>query len=292
MISVNTKDFKVSTDIRISDLPTRLDLKIEKQLIKDRLKDVRRELSKLQDVMYAHNRYSVLICLQGMDTAGKDSLIREVFKDFNSRGIHVHSFKKPNNTELSHNFLWRHYIALPAKGKFAVFNRTHYENVLASRVHPEFILNENLPGIEKVEDISGSFWEDRFDQINDFEKHLTANGTIILKFFLNISKEEQKQRLLRRLEEKKHNWKFSPGDLTERERWDDYMRFIGEAVNSTSTGNAPWYVVPADSKPMAILIVAQTILDTLRQYTDIEEPPLDADIEANIGKYITALKSE
>lgn len=152
--------------------------------------------------MYAHNRYGVLICLQGMDTSGKDSLIGEVFKDFNSRGVVLHSFKTPNSKELEHDYLWRHYLALPEKGKFAVFNRTHYENVLVTRVHPEYILNENLPGLEDVLLITDAFWEKRMEQIRNFEKHITENGTIVLKFFLHMSKEEQRKRLLRRLEEK------------------------------------------------------------------------------------------
>lgn len=162
-------------------------------------------MSKLQDKMYAHNRYGVLICLQGIDTAGKDSLIRKVFKEFNARGVVLQSFKTPNSSELEHDFLWRHYIALPEKGKFAVFNRTHYENVLVTRVHPEYILNERMPGIEKVDDITPAFWDNRFESINAFEKYVASNGIIILKFFLHLSKEEQRQRSLRRLEIEKHN---------------------------------------------------------------------------------------
>jgi len=230
--------------------------------------------------------------LQGMDTAGKDSLIREVFKEFNARGVVVHSFKTPNSSELEHDFLWRHYLALPEKGKFAVFNRTHYENVLVTRVHPEYIMNENIPGIEKVEDITPEFWENRFESINAFEKHVASNGVIILKFFLHLSKEEQRQRLMRRLETEKHNWKFSPGDLKERALWNDYTTNYEEAINKTSKPHAPWYIVPADNKETARYIVAKTILDELEKYTDIKEPEMDDKVRENIALYREFLKVE
>jgi PPK2 family polyphosphate:nucleotide phosphotransferase len=249
-------------------------------------------LSELQDVMYAHNRYGVLICLQGMDTSGKDSLIREVFKEFNPRGVEVHSFKTPNSTELEHDYLWRHYLALPEKGKFAVFNRTHYENVLVTRVHPEYILNENLPGIEKVEDVTPQFWQDRLEQINNFEKHITQNGTIVLKFYFHMSKEEQRKRLLRRLEEVEHHWKFSPGDLKEREHWDEYMQYYEEAINKTATENAPWYIIPADDKEMARYVVAKIIWEEMQKRTDIKEPQLDEKVKANFEMYKEMLKKE
>jgi PPK2 family polyphosphate:nucleotide phosphotransferase len=227
-----------------------------------------------------------------MDTSGKDSLIREVFKEMNPRGVVVHSFKTPNSTELEHDYLWRHYLALPEKGKIAVFNRTHYENVLVTRVHPEYILGENLPGIDKVEDISEAFWAKRLDQIRNFEQHLFENGMIILKFYFHMSKDEQKKRLLRRLEEEKHNWKFSVGDLKERERWDDYMRFYEEAINKTSTENAPWFVIPADDKEYARCIVGNIVLEELKKRSDIDEPELDEKVKANIDVYRQMLENE
>jgi len=225
-----------------------------------------------------------------MDTSGKDSLIREVFKEFNSRGVVVHSFKTPNSTELEHDYLWRHYLALPEKGKFTVFNRTHYENVLVTRVHPEYIMFENLPGIEKVEDITPKFWENRMKQINKFEKHITQNGTIVLKFFLHMSKEEQRKRLLKRLESGEDNWKFSLGDLKERELWDDYMKYYEEAINNTSKKNSPWFVIPADDKEMARVIVAKIIWEEIQKLTDIQEPELDPKVKANIDLYKEQLK--
>ncbi len=285
MKSINPDDFKVIAPIELSKIPTNLFKKADEEEKEDKLEKVQAKLSELQDVMYAHNRYAVLICLQGMDTSGKDSLIREVFKEFNPRGVDVHSFKTPNSAELEHDYLWRHYLALPEKGKFAVFNRTYYENVLVTRVHPEYILGENLPGIEKVSDITPKFWKNRMKQINNFENHISQNGTIVMKFFFHLSKEEQRKRLLRRLENEEQNWKFSPGDLKEREHWDEYMQYYEEAINATSTPEAPWYIIPADDKEMARYIVAKIIWEEMQQHTDIEKPQLDAKILANFEIY-------
>ncbi|MCI9846317.1 PPK2 family polyphosphate kinase [Flavobacterium pectinovorum] len=285
MKSIDSNDFKVTDKIKLSKIPTLLKVKADDEEKEEKLDKVQEKLSDLQDVMYSHNKYGVLICLQGMDTSGKDSLIREVFKEFNPRGVVVHSFKTPNSTELEHDYLWRHYIALPEKGKFAIFNRTHYENVLVTRVHPEYVLGENLPGINSVEDITPKFWKKRIKQINNFEKHIAENGTIVMKFFLHLSKEEQRERLLRRLEEGKHNWKFSPGDLKEREHWDEYQKYYEEAINKTSTDYAPWYVIPADDKEMARYIVAKIIWEEMQKHTDIKEPELDDKIKANIEMY-------
>jgi PPK2 family polyphosphate:nucleotide phosphotransferase len=291
MKKINTNEFKVKEKIELSKYTTHVGLGGEKE-VKKELKSLRKSLGKLQDTLYAHGKYSVLICLQGMDTAGKDSLIREVFKDFNTRGIVVHSFKVPTELELKHDFLWRHYIALPARGKFSVFNRTHYENVLVTRVHPEYILGENLPQINSVNDITDEFWEQRFEQIRNFEEHIAENGTIIFKFFLNLSKSEQKNRLLRRIELKEKNWKFSPGDLKERKLWDTYQSCYQDAINNTSTEKAPWYVIPADDKPSARYIVAKTIYDTLKTYKDIDEPELSDAIKANLTTYKNELENE
>ncbi|WP_136668651.1 PPK2 family polyphosphate kinase [Flavobacterium sp. H122] len=285
MTAFNSEDFKITKSFKLSDFPTEIETPLKDKEKEKMLDEVQKPLSELQDVMYAHNRYGVLICLQGMDTSGKDSLIREVFKEFNPRGVVVHSFKTPNSTELEHDYLWRHYLALPEKGKFAVFNRTHYENVLVTRVHPEYILNENLPGIEKVEDITPEFWENRFEQINNFEKHISQNGTIVLKFFFYMSKEEQRKRLLRRLEEEDHHWKFSPGDIKERERWDDYMNYYEDAINKTSKPHAPWYIIPSDDKEMARYMVGRIIWEEMQKYTDIKEPALDEKVKANFADY-------
>ena len=290
MKNIKPEHFRVDSEISLAKTPTFLDIETSEKNKEKILQKTREKLSKLQDTLYAHNRYGVLICLQGMDTAGKDSLIREVFKEFNARGVVVHSFKTPNSTELEHDYLWRHYLALPEKGKFAVFNRTHYENVLVTRVHPEYILFENLPGIEKVSDITPQFWENRMEQINNFEKHISQNGTTILKFYFHMSKEEQRKRLLKRLEQPEDQWKFSTGDLKERERWDDYMNFYEEAINKTNTDYAPWYVVPADDKGVARYIVAKTIWEKLESLTDIAEPTLDPKVAENIPFYKNQLQ--
>lgn len=287
---LNTDDFKVTGKIDLTKMPTNLFDNSTEEDKEEKLDKVQEKLSELQDVMYAHNRYGVLICLQGMDTSGKDSLIREVFKEFNSRGVVVHSFKTPNSNELEHDYLWRHYLVLPEKGKFTVFNRSYYENILVTRVHPEYVMHENLPGIETVKDITPQFWQNRMDQINNFEKHITQNGTIILKFFLHMSKEEQRQRLLRRLEQQKHNWKFSVGDLKERDRWDDYMHYYEEAINNTSSSYAPWYVIPADDKDMVRYIIAKIIWEEMKKYPDIKEPEMDDKVKANIEIYREMLK--
>ena len=284
--------FKVTAPVKLLDKSTTLFQDQEEKELEKKLKKVRKQLGKLQDTMYAHDKYAVLVCLQGMDTSGKDSLIREVFKDFNARGVEVQSFKVPTNLELGHDYLWRHYIALPQRGKFGVHNRTHYENVLVTRVHPEYILGENLPDVHTVEDVNDAFWDKRFEQIKNFEKHLVENGTLIYKFFMHLSKDEQKNRLLRRLEKKEKNWKFSAGDLKERKLWDTYQTYYEDAINRTSTDKAPWYVIPADNKPAARLAVASILLETLSQYEDIQEPELDDKTKANLSAYKEQLENE
>ena len=284
---MNTDMFKFSEEVVLSDFETKT---VEGEA-KKKLKKLRKEISKLQDTMYAEGKYSMLICLQGMDTAGKDSLIREVFKDVNARGVVVHSFKVPTELELKHDFLWRHYIALPAKGKIGVFNRTHYENVLVTRVHPEYVFGENIPTVKSLDDLSDDFYHSRMDRINQFEKHISENGTIILKFFLNVSKEEQKNRLLRRLNIPEKNWKFSSGDLKERKLWDKYQACYEDLLKRTSTYYAPWYVVPADDKPTARYIVAKTISEELKKY-GFKEPTLAQEDLDKIDEFKAQLNNE
>ncbi|WP_293872469.1 PPK2 family polyphosphate kinase [Flavobacterium sp.] len=285
MKKIHPEDFRIVNAITLSKIPTASTIEADDDEKKEELLKIQQKLSKRQDKMYAHNRHAVLICLQGMDTSGKDGIIREVFKEFNTRGVVVHSFKTPNSSELEHDYLWRHYIALPEKGKFGVFNRTYYENVLVTRVHPEYLLFENLPGIEKVEDITPKFWTDRMEQINNFEKHLSQNGTLVLKFYLHISKEEQRKRLLKRLENPDDNWKFSTGDLKEREHWEEYIHYYEEAINNTSKEHAPWFVIPADDKQMARCIVAKIIWEEMQKLTDIAQPELDPKVKDNIDVY-------
>ncbi|TDI68915.1 MAG: polyphosphate kinase 2 family protein [Bacteroidetes bacterium] len=292
MDPISFSEYKVEEKINISETKTFEDFGAGKSALKDELRITREKLGKLQDTIYAHGKYAVLICLQGMDTSGKDSLIREVFKDFNVRGVIVHSFKIPTELERKHDYLWRHYIALPERGKFGIFNRTHYENVLVTRVHPEYILGEYLPDVNNLEEINDEFWDKRFEQILNFEKTIVQNGTLIFKFFLNISKDEQKYRLIRRLDKKEKNWKFSPDDLKERKLWDDYMRCYEDAINRTSTPFAPWYNIPADSKPAARLLVASILLNELEKYKDIKEPELDSEVKARIAEFKEQLEQE
>lgn len=292
MKNIDIQQFKISKKVSIKDLPTGFSIDTSEKKIVKELNKTRKKLGDLQNTQYAHGKYGVLVCIQAMDTAGKDSLIREVFNDFNVRGVVNYSFKTPSQKELRHNYLWRHYVALPERGKYAVFNRTHYENVLVTRVHPYYILNENIPGIETVEDITEEFWEKRFEQINNFEKTVAENGTIIIKFFLNISKEEQKHRLLRRLDKTNKNWKFSPGDLKERKLWDSYMKYYEEVFNKSSTDYAPWYSIPADDKATARLLVAKILLETIESYEDIVEPELPEELVAQIPDYIKQLEND
>ena len=285
-------DLKATPSKKLADFPTALERPLDKKEAKRELKNLRKELADFQERMYADDRKAVLVCFQGMDTSGKDSLIREVFKDFNVRGVEQHSFKTPTDLELSHNYLWRHYIALPRKGHFGIFNRTHYENVLVTRVHPEYLLNENLPKIRTVDDVTDDFWKMRFAQINNFEKQLVQNGTIVFKFFLNLSKEEQKNRLLRRLRLPEKNWKFSAGDLKERALWNDYMNAYEQAIQNTATDAAPWHVIPADDKPNARLIVTQILVEQLDKLKDVTYPELDQKTASRIDEFKQILNNE
>jgi len=231
------------------------------------------KLSEIQEKLYSSNRYSVLIVIQAMDAAGKDSVIKHVMSGMNPQGVVVTPFKTPTHQELEHDFLWRHYVALPARGMVGIFNRSHYENVLVTRVHPEYILNENLPGIESVKDIDKSFWEKRFRQINHFERILTDNGTVILKFFLHVSKKEQKKRFLERINDPSKNWKFSAADLKERDLWKEYRKAYEDMLENTSNLLAPWFIVPADDKWFTRLIIANIIVNELSRL-DLSYPPL------------------
>lgn len=291
-MKINPTTFRASATTNLTTIPTKLSNTPSKDMAKEALEKSRRDLANFQTRLYAHDRHAVLVCFQGMDTSGKDSLIREVFKDFNVRGVEQHSFKVPTDLERSHGYLWRHYIALPEKGHFGIFNRTHYENVLVTRVHPSYLLSEKLPHFNSPEDATTQFWEMRFEQIRNFEKELVENGTIIFKFYLHLSKEEQKNRLIRRLETPEKNWKFSSGDLKERALWSEYMRCYQDAIQKTNTDTAPWYIIPADDKHTSRLIVCDILNQELARYNYIQTPPLDAETQENIQCYINTLNQE
>jgi PPK2 family polyphosphate:nucleotide phosphotransferase len=218
------------------------------------------EMSELQDKLYAQGRWGVLLMFQAMDAAGKDGAIKHVMSGVNPQGCQVYSFKAPSAEDLNHDYLWRTSRCLPERGHIGIFNRSYYEEVLVVRVHPQILKNERLP--ESL--IGKSVWEDRFEDIRNFEGYLSRNGIVVRKFFLNISKKEQKRRFLERLETPEKNWKFSMADVAERQYWDDYMKAYEEMVAATSTKHSPWYVVPADNKWYTRLVVAAAIVDTLK----------------------------
>ncbi len=219
----------------------------------------RKHLAEIQDKLYAHNQYSVLIIFQAMDAAGKDGAVKHIMSGFNPLGVKVFSFKAPTSHELDHDFFWRHSLGLPARGEIAIHNRSHYENVLVTKVHPEWILNENIPGVDSLKDIDEKFWESRYKQINRYEKNLAQNGMLILKFFLHVSKKEQKKRFIERIDDPSKNWKFSLSDLKERAFWNDYQKAFEQAISNTTQNHAPWFVIPADDKWYARLAIAAII---------------------------------
>jgi len=248
-------------------------------------------LSKMQDMLYAENKHSVLIILQAMDAAGKDGAIKHVMTSFNPQGVKVASFKAPTHLELDHDYFWRHYKELPGKGEIGIFNRSHYENVLVTRVHPEFILNEKLPGIKGLKDINKAFWEKRYKQINRFEKNLSENGTLILKFFLHLSKDEQKIRFLDRIDSPEKNWKFSMADAKERLHWDEYQSAYEEMLSATSTDVAPWYVLPADDKWFTRLCLGSVIFFEFEKLK-LSYPKVNKEQLAELQKANAALLAE
>lgn len=238
---------------------------IDKTQAAGQLEDDKKRMSELQDVFYADNRYALLLIFQAMDTAGKDGAIKHVMGGINPQGCQVTSFKHPSEEEADHDFLWRHYKAMPEKGRIGIFNRSHYENVLICRVHPELIVGQHIPGIRSVDDIGEPFWQERFRQIREFENTSVANGTVILKFFLHISREEQRERLLSRINDPSKHWKFSFSDIRERNYWENYMKAYEEAPVHTSTGQSPWYVIPSDKKWFSRMLIASIIVQTLEK---------------------------
>jgi PPK2 family polyphosphate:nucleotide phosphotransferase len=282
--------------VRLKDYPTgweqSKDLKEHgKGVVKERagevLEEGRRELAKAQELLYADGRQAVLIILQAMDAAGKDSTIKHVMSGVNPQGCQVHSFKAPSSEELRQTFLWRATVRLPARGMIGVFNRSYYEEVLVVKVHPEILEHQGLPPGKRGK----KFWLRRYDDINAFERHLDRNGTRIVKFFLHISKDEQKKRFLERLDRPEKHWKFSAADLAERARWDDYMDAYADALSATSTKRAPWYIVPADDKWATRAIVAGILTTTIRGL-DLHYPEVTEAQEAALAESRKRLEAE
>lgn len=254
---------------------------------KKALKPLVRELYELQRVLYAHDKYSILCIFQAMDAAGKDGTIRAVMTGVNPAGFQVSSFKVPSSEELDHDFLWRTTKRLPERGRIGVFNRSYYEEVLVVRVHPSFLDGQKLPGTVNLDKI----WEDRYQSIVSHEEHLAKNGIVILKFWLNVSKKEQKERFIARLDEPEKNWKFSTGDVKERGYWDQYMTAYEQALNATSRPWAPWYAIPADSKPYMRLQVAQILVGTMKGL-DLKYPTVDDETRARFAEMRTILEEK
>lgn len=282
-------DFLIKNKFSIKKASTEYKGKITKEEGVQMLIQEKEKLRELQEKLYADGSKSLLVVLQAMDAAGKDSLIEHVFGGVNPQGCNVTSFKTPSSKEYSHDFLWRHYLALPQKGMIGIFNRSHYESVLVCKVHPEYNLSEKT--WDSVDDFDDQFWENRYESIRNFEKHLAQNGTTIVKIFLNVSKDEQKKRLLDRINEQEKNWKFSAADLPERALFDEYMKCYETAINETSKDEAPWYVIPADNKWFARLSAIQIIIDTLEQM-DLKYPKLSEEDKAGLDDAKKQLESE
>jgi len=292
--NINLDDFRITNGNKfsLSDYPTTFK---EKDINKEEgelliQKDIE-ELSVLQDVLYADNRHAVLIVIQAMDAAGKDGTIKHIMSGVNPAGVKVSSFKSPSVTELDHDFLWRHYIALPVKGEIGIFNRSHYENVLVTKVHPEFVLNEKHSNIKSLKDIDKSFWQDRYKQICRFEKNLSENDTTILKFFLHVSKDVQKKRFLDRIDDPKKNWKFSSADLKERAYWNDYQSAYEDAIKNTSTKSAPWFIIPADEKWFTRYLIGNIICSELKKL-DLAYPEISDTEKVALQKAKESLLNE
>jgi PPK2 family polyphosphate:nucleotide phosphotransferase len=263
-----------------------LGLKSKEQAQKDLERGVER-LAKLQGKLYAQNRWAVLLILQAMDAAGKDSTVKHVMSGVNPQGCQVHAFKTPSNEELQHDFLWRTSRALPERGQIGIFNRSYYEELLVVRVHPELLDHERIP----TPLVSKEIWEQRYQDINDFERYLSENGIVVLKFFLYLSKKEQKKRFLERLEDPEKNWKFSISDALERQHWDNYMHAYEDMIRNTSTRRAPWHVVPADHKWFSRMVVAEATIDAMENL-DLSFPKMDAQKKKELKNARLALERE
>ncbi len=273
---------------RAAEAPTALPDAPGKKKSKKKLEEIVEEIELLQRVLYADNRHSLLILFQAMDAAGKDGTIRAVTSGVNPAGFQVFSFKKPSAEELDHDYLWRSATRLPERGRIGIFNRSYYEEVLAVRVHPEFLAAQRLPrGTDDLE----ALWAERFESIRDHERHLARNGTTVLKFWLNVSRDEQRRRLVDRIDQEHKNWKFSLADVTERGFWDDYQRAFEEALNETSRPWAPWYAVPADDKPAMRVEVARLIRDTLRGM-DLRYPEVGPERKAELEEIRRRLEKD
>lgn len=264
---------------------------VGKKELKKELEEDKERISELQDMLYAVGKHAVLLIFQAMDAAGKDSCIRHVMSGVNPQGVRVWSFKAPSSLERSHDFLWRHSQAVPERGHIGIHNRSHYEEVLVTRVHPEFILGQNIPGVRTAKDISEAFWKARYEAIRAWEKQLADSGTVIMKFYLNMSRAEQKKRFLERIDDPAKNWKFNAGDVKERAHWDAYMKAYEQAIGATAAPHAPWYIVPADDQWETRAMVGRLVRERLDQL-DLAHPVADGAADLALQEVRQVLASE
>jgi len=289
-MKINWHDFRIAAHekVQLAELPTSV-----KRFFKSKreyekiLEEHTKQLSSLQSLLYAADRYALLLIFQAMDAAGKDGAIKHVMSGVNPQGCEVHSFKAPSSNELQHDFLWRTTKVLPERGHIGIFNRSYYEEVLVVRVHSDLLSNEKIPSRLLTKKI----WEERFEDICGFEKHMARSGTVVRKFFLNVSKKEQKKRFLARLEDPEKNWKFSPGDIHERNYWDDYQEAYEDMIRNTASKHAPWYVVPADNKWYTRLVVSTVIVDALEALR-LEYPKVNPDKKKELKTAEKQLENE
>ena len=286
MPTIKIEDFSYTGDktLSIASVPNKIkSLYDGKKDYKKQLEDYQEEIDDLQNMMYAHDRYGLLLIFQAMDAAGKDGTVRAVMSGINPHGVEVHAFKKPSDRELDHDFMWRTTKRLPPRGRIGIFNRSYYEEVLVVRVHPKILTEyQRIPAAftENLDQV----WKQRYEDIRNLELYAHRNGIQVAKFFLNVSKEEQRDRFLARIDTPSKNWKFSEGDVKERGYWDDYMRAYEDAINATAAPHAPWYVVPADDKKNMRLIVSQIVLHEMRKL-DIHYPKVDDERRAELQNF-------
>ncbi len=292
MAKINGNDFAYSGNgsFKINETKTRIDPYYEDKIeYKEILKELQDDIDALQSMMYAHDRYGMLVVFQAMDAAGKDGTMKRVFSNVHPMGTGFYSFKRPSEKELDHDYMWRCYKELPERGKIKVFNRSYYEEVLVVKVHSEILTQyQKIPEeISSKEDV----WEKRYQDIKNFEEYLSNNGIVVVKFFLNVSKQEQGRRLIARIEEQEKNWKFEEGDIKERAYWNDYQHAYEDLINKTSSKNAPWHIVPADDKKNMRLIVAQVIKEKLKSL-DIHYPETTDERQAELLKFIGIIEEQ
>ncbi len=291
LIDLSEFTFTGEKQLDLGNLPTQIPLLYaDKKDYKNQLEDFQERIHDLQNVMYAHNRYSLLLIFQAMDAAGKDGTIRNVLSGVNPHGLQIFAFKKPSSKELDHDYLWRTTVCFPERGRIGVFNRSYYEEVLVVKVHPDILTKYQFIPKEETQDVN-KVWDQRYESIRNLETYAYQNGTRVIKFFLNVSRDEQRNRFLKRLQTPAKNWKFSESDVKERQFWPDYMKAYTECINATSSPKAPWYVIPADDKRNMRLMVAQTIEQHLSEL-DMHYPIISEETKADFKKYEEMLMND